>query len=113
VARATESADQRRLGDEELSLMVLCCDPALDADARLALTLKTVCGFRVEEIARAFLATPEAIAQRLVRAKARVRALGLEFAMPAGAGLAARMPSVCARSISCSTKAILRATAIV
>src|SRR5262245_15446359 len=47
------------LGDEELSLMVLCCDPALDADARLALTLKTVCGFRVEEIARAFLATPE------------------------------------------------------
>ncbi|MDZ4867379.1 MAG: sigma-70 family RNA polymerase sigma factor [Alphaproteobacteria bacterium] len=82
------------LGDEELSLMVLCCDPALDADARLALTLKTVCGFRVEEIARAFLATPEAIAQRLVRAKARVRALGLEFAMPAGAGLAERMPSV-------------------
>jgi RNA polymerase sigma-70 factor (ECF subfamily) len=82
------------LGDEELSLMVLCCDPALDADARLALTLKTVCGFRVEEIARAFLATPEAIAQRLVRAKARVRTLNLEFAMPSGAGLAERMPSV-------------------
>jgi RNA polymerase sigma factor (sigma-70 family) len=82
------------LGDEELSLMVLCCDPALDADARLALTLKTVCGFRVEEIARAFLATPEAIAQRLVRAKARVRALDLQFAMPTGAGLTARMPSV-------------------
>jgi RNA polymerase sigma-70 factor (ECF subfamily) len=82
------------LGDEELSLMVLCCDPALEPDARLALTLKTVCGFRVEEIARAFLATPEAIAQRLVRAKARVRALDLQFTMPAGAGLAARMPSV-------------------
>jgi RNA polymerase sigma-70 factor (ECF subfamily) len=82
------------LGDEELSLIVLCCDPALEEEARLALTLKTVCGFSVGEIARAFLATPEAIAQRLVRAKARLRELNLEFAMPTRAGLSARMPSV-------------------
>lgn len=82
------------LGDEELSLIVLCCDPALEEEARLALTLKSVCGFKVEEIARAFLATPETIAQRLVRAKAKIRELNLEFAMPAGAALAARMPSV-------------------
>lgn len=82
------------LGDEELSLIVLCCDPALEQEARLALTLKSVCGFTVEEIARAFLATPEAIAQRLVRAKARLRDLRVEFAMPAGARLNERMPSV-------------------
>jgi RNA polymerase sigma-70 factor (ECF subfamily) len=82
------------LGDEELSLIVLCCDPALEPEARLALTLKTVCGFSVEEIARAFLATPQAIAQRLVRAKARLRELDIEFAMPTSAGLRARMPSV-------------------
>ena len=82
------------LGDEELSLIVLCCDPALEQEARLALTLKSVCGFSVEEIARAFLATGEAIAQRLVRAKARLRELDVEFAIPAGAKLAERMPSV-------------------
>lgn len=82
------------LGDEELALIVLCCHPALEQEARLALTLKTVCGFSVEEIARAFLATPEAIAQRLVRAKARVRELNLDFAMPAGPEVPARIPSV-------------------
>ncbi len=82
------------LGDEELSLIVLCCDPVLEQEARLALTLKSVCGFTVEEIARAFLATPEAIAQRLVRAKARLREMRVEFAMPAGAHLSERMPSV-------------------
>jgi RNA polymerase sigma factor (sigma-70 family) len=80
-------------GDEELSLIVLCCDPALEEEARLALTLKTVCGFRVEEIARAFLATPQAIAQRLVRAKARLREENVVFAMPSGVGLRARMES--------------------
>ncbi len=81
------------LGDEELSLIVLCCDPALEEEARLALTLKTVCGFSVEEIARAFLATPDAMAQRLVRAKAKLRELDHQFAMPSGAALRARMPS--------------------
>jgi RNA polymerase sigma-70 factor (ECF subfamily) len=80
-------------GDEELALIVLCCDPALEEEARLALTLKTVCGFTVEEIARAFLATPQAIAQRLVRAKAKLREADVVFAMPSGAGLRARMAS--------------------
>lgn len=86
--------DTSGIGDEELALIVLCCDPALEVEARLALTLKTVCGFSVEEIARAFLATPEAMAQRVVRAKARIRELGIEFAMPSGAALSQRMPSV-------------------
>jgi RNA polymerase sigma-70 factor (ECF subfamily) len=82
------------LGDEELSLIVLCCDPALEEEARVALTLKTVCGFSVDEIARAFLTTPDAIAQRLVRAKSKIKALNLQFAMPAGSALRERMPSV-------------------
>lgn len=86
-------AESEGLGDEELSLIVLCCDPALEEEARLALTLKTVCGFSVEEIARAFLATPEAMAQRLVRAKAKLRDLDHLFAMPVGSALRARMPS--------------------
>lgn len=86
-------ASSEGLGDEELSLIVLCCDPALEEEARLTLTLKTVCGFSVDEIARAFLATPEAIAQRLVRAKAKMRELNLQFAMPTGPALNARMPS--------------------
>jgi RNA polymerase sigma-70 factor, ECF subfamily len=87
-------ADSDGLSDEELSLIVLCCDPALEEEARLALTLKTVCGFTVEEIARAFLATPDAIAQRLVRAKTKLRELDHQFAMPSGAMFRARLPSV-------------------
>ncbi|MBP6011577.1 MAG: hypothetical protein KBA31_05050 [Alphaproteobacteria bacterium] len=86
--------DTSGIGDEELALIVLCCDPALETEARLALTLKTVCGFSVEEIARAFLATPEAMAQRVVRAKVRIRELGIAFEMPSGAALNQRMPSV-------------------
>ena len=87
-------ADSEGLGDEELSLIVLCCDPALEEEARLALTLKTVCGFSVEEIARAFLATPDAIAQRLVRAKAKLRELDHQLCDAARApALRARMPS--------------------
>jgi RNA polymerase sigma-70 factor (ECF subfamily) len=82
------------LGDEEVTLLVLCCHEALEDEARLALTLKSVCGFSVPEIARAFLLKPETLAQRLVRAKARVRALKLDFAMPGREGLAARMPAV-------------------
>src|SRR5262245_41074806 len=69
------------LADEELSLIVLCCDPQLPEEVRVSLTLKSVCGFSVEEIARAFLARPDAIAQRLVRAKARIKELGLTFEM--------------------------------
>lgn len=82
------------IADEELSLIVLCCDPQLPEEMRLGLTLKSVCGFSVEEIARAFLARPDAIAQRLVRAKARIKDLGLQFDMPEREELAARIPSV-------------------
>ncbi len=73
------------LGDDELSLLFLCAHPALAPESQLALVLKTVCGLEVDEIARAFLTTRDAIAQRLVRAKARLREINASFDMPAGA----------------------------
>ncbi len=81
-------------GDDELSMIALCCHPQLPEEARLALTLKVACGFSVEEIARALLAKPEAIAQRIVRAKARIRDLDLSLDMPSGHAMHERMPSV-------------------
>jgi RNA polymerase sigma factor (sigma-70 family) len=82
------------LGDDELSMIVLCCHPQLPEEARLALTLKVACGFSVEEIGRAFLTSPETVAQRIVRAKARIRDLGLSLDMPAAPAMQERMPSV-------------------
>jgi len=65
--------------DDELAMMFLACHPILSREARVALTLKTVCGFGVREIARAFLAREEAIAQRLVRAKRQLRDADVAF----------------------------------
>jgi RNA polymerase sigma-70 factor, ECF subfamily len=67
------------LADDELAMMFLTCHPMLSREARVALTLKTVCGFGVREIARAFLAKDEAIAQRLVRAKRQLRDADVAF----------------------------------
>ncbi|HVS14881.1 MAG TPA: sigma-70 family RNA polymerase sigma factor [Thermoanaerobaculia bacterium] len=69
--------------DDELTMVLLCCHPALPRDAQVALTLKTVAGFGVAEIARAFLARETAIAQRLVRAKRKLREIDPEFSLPA------------------------------
>lgn len=88
------ASEHDNLGDEELTLLVLCCNPALEAEAQLALMLKSVCGFSVPEIARAFLIKPETVAQRLVRAKARIRDLNLAFELPSGPDLGLRMPAV-------------------
>ena len=67
--------------DDQLAMMFLACHPVLARDARVALTLKTVCGFGVGEIARAFLSNEQAIAQRLVRAKRQLRAADVAFAI--------------------------------
>lgn len=69
--------------DDELRMIVLCCHPALSRDSRVALTLKLVGGFGVNEIARAFLSKPKAIAQRLVRAKDTLRERDAELELPA------------------------------
>jgi RNA polymerase sigma-70 factor, ECF subfamily len=82
------------LADDTLRLMFVCGHPALGEAAQVALMLKTVCGFSVEEIAGAFLAQPSAIAQRLVRAKARIRELRLGFALPDGPEMTERLAPV-------------------
>lgn len=80
--------------DDQLAMIFLCCHPALSRAGRMALTLKAVAGFGVDEIAAALLARPVAIAQQLVRAKRLIRARGLRFELPATADLAERLESV-------------------
>jgi len=90
----TEPDVEERLRDDELRMIFMCCHPALARDARVALSLKTIGGFSVREIARAFLAEDSAIAQRLVRAKRQIRDQRLTLDLPSGAELAARLDSV-------------------
>ncbi len=85
---------EEQLRDDELRMIILCCHPALSRDASVALSLKTVGGFSVREIARAFLADETAIAQRLVRAKRQLREGPWSFEMPRGAELRDRLASV-------------------
>jgi RNA polymerase sigma-70 factor (ECF subfamily) len=77
--------------DDTLALMFVACHPALSEEEQTMLTLQTVCGFNARQIARAYLATPEAVTQRLVRAKRRIRDLQLAFEIPEGAELAQRL----------------------
>ena len=79
--------------DDRLRLIFTCCHPALSADARVALTLRAVCDLTTEEIARAF-AAPATIAQRIVRAKARIRDAHIFYRVPECEELPARLDSV-------------------
>jgi predicted RNA polymerase sigma factor len=74
--------DPDGLPDDELRLLFLCCHPRLSQEAQVTLTLKTLCGFSVAEIARGLLAKETAIAQRLVRARATLRETGTDFSLP-------------------------------
>jgi RNA polymerase sigma-70 factor (ECF subfamily) len=80
-----------QLRDDELRMIFMCCHPEIPRDASVALSLKTVGGFSVREIARAFLADEAAIAQRLVRAKRQIRERGLTLDMPGGRELPGRL----------------------
>ncbi len=82
------------LADDRLKFLFVCCHPSLSNEARLALTLKTVCGFSVKEIARAFLAKEETISQRIVRAKNKIAEQKIKYEMPDGSDLASRISSV-------------------
>jgi len=83
-----------QLRDDELRMIFMCCHPEIPRESRVALSLKTVGGFGVREIARAFLAEDAAIAQRLVRAKRQIRERGLTLEMPRGGELGPRLDAV-------------------
>jgi RNA polymerase sigma-70 factor (ECF subfamily) len=84
------------LRDERLRLIFTCCHPALDNDARIALSLRTLCGLATDEIARAFLTAPATMAQRLVRARKKIRAAKIPYAVPSQELLEERLDAVMA-----------------
>ena len=102
-------ADEESVEDDRLRLIFTCCHPALAPDAQVALTLREVCGLTTEEIARAFLTPAPTLAQRIVRAKAKIRdaRIPVSGADARRAARAARRGAA-RRSISCSTKATPR-----
>ena len=95
-AAAPALADDSAVPDERLRLIFTCCHPALAPEAQVALTLRTLCGLTTEEIARAFLVPPATMAQRLVRAKSKIRAAGIPYQVPSFEELPARASMVMA-----------------
>ena len=89
-----EIVDAQAVEDDQLRLIFTCCHPALMPDAQVALTLREVCGLTTEAIAHAFLASPPAVAQRIVRAKAKIRDAGIPYQVPEKQDLPARLDSV-------------------
>ena len=98
-SRGNDGAGMKRAGDEEieddrLRLIFTCCHPALAPEGQVALTLREVCGLTTEEIARAFLVTPATLAQRIVRAKAKIRETPIPYEVPAPQELPERLDAV-------------------
>jgi RNA polymerase sigma-70 factor (ECF subfamily) len=94
VIDESTSQDGEGIEDDRLRLMFTCCHPALSPDAQVALTLREVCGLTTEEIAQAFLSAAPTLAQRIVRAKAKIRDARIPYQVPEADELAERLDSV-------------------
>jgi RNA polymerase sigma-70 factor (ECF subfamily) len=86
--------DEQSIADDQLRLIFTCCHPALSPEARSALTLREVCGLSTEEIAHAYLVSPTTLAQRIVRAKAKIRKAGIPYEVPGEQQLPERLHTV-------------------